>query len=125
MIWDYINNSKTLVNIDFSNSLYPSYLRIFKIFIYLITGEAPSPYMWGSMVLNILQKRYLAACALLNQDTTLWLVGGEDGDFHHNTSEFITLHDIPIQGPQLPFTISGHGIIKYKYVSMLIKVFLR
>ena len=28
-----------------------------------------------------------------DQGSTLWIVGGEDGDFAHNTSEFFTLND--------------------------------
>ena len=34
-----------------------------------------------------------------DQGSTLWIVGGEDGDFAHNTSEFLTLNDsVPLPG---------------------------
>ena len=126
----------------------------------LIISEAPPPYLWASMALNMLQKRASAACIGIHQGqcfqlflvifkrnyylvktssltpnwlllvpcnttynlnpiyfhewtieihllsvgntdqgSTLWIVGGEDGDFAHNTSEFLTLNDsVPIPG---------------------------
>ena len=64
----------------------------------LIISEAPPPYLWASMALNMLQKRASAACIGIHQGSTLWIVGGEDGDFAHNTSEFLTLSDIPLPG---------------------------
>ena len=71
----------------------------------LVIGEAPFPYLWTSMALNMLQKRTLASCCVLNQGRTLWITGGEDGDFALNTTEFITLEENPVIGPELPFTI--------------------
>ena len=57
------------------------------------------------MALNMLQKRTLASCCVLNQGRTLWITGGEDGDFALNSTEFITLEENPVIGPELPFTI--------------------
>ena len=53
----------------------------------------------------MLQKRTLASCCVLNQGRTLWITGGEDGDFALNSTEFITLEENPVIGPELPFTI--------------------
>ena len=71
----------------------------------LVIGEAPFPYLWTSVALNMLQKRTLASCCVLNQGRTLWITGGEDGDFALNSTEFITLEENPVIGPELPFTI--------------------
>ena len=71
----------------------------------LVIGEAPFPYLWTSMALNMLQKRTLASCCVLNQGRTLWITGGEDGDFALNSTEFITLEENSVIGPELPFTI--------------------
>ena len=61
------------------------------------------------MALNMLQKRTLASCCVLNQGRTLWITGGEDGDFALNTTEFITLEENPVIGPELPFTIRSQS----------------
>ena len=53
--------------------------------------------------------------------TTLWIVGGYDPDFNHlNSSEFIKLDKPSTIGPELPFQISGHSMIKLSYNAIFI-----
>ena len=61
---------------------------------------------------NMLQRREAAASVVLNQNT-LWIVGGHDGDVDLNTTEFITLDEGSIRGPDLPFTVSCHSLIQF------------
>ena len=56
-------------------------------------------------------KREAAASVVLDQDT-LWIVGGHDSDIDSNTSEFVRLDEPPMKGPNFPFAISCHTMVK-------------
>ena len=46
--------------------------------------------------------------------TTLWVVGGYDTDCEHlNSTEFVTLDHPSAVGPELPFTLKGHSMVKF------------
>ena len=66
-----------------------------------------------SIKMNMLNKRTSASSVVLNQNT-LWIVGGRDGEFDHLCStEYVKLGQLPVQGPELPFKISSHCMVKY------------
>ena len=60
---------------------------------------------------DLILKREAAASVVLDQDT-LWIVGGHDSDVDSNSSEFVRLEEPPIKGPNFPFTISCHTMVK-------------
>ena len=45
-------------------------------------------------------------------DSTLWIVGGEDSANYLKTTEFVFVNQPPIEGPDLPFAISGHCMVQ-------------
>ena len=60
-----------------------------------------------------LQKRAGASSVVLNP-STLWVVGGEGEHYDDiSSTEMITLDQPPAKGPELTFTISDHGMVKY------------
>ena len=74
-------------------------------------------YIIGQPDANIclLERRFDAASIVLN-NTTLWVVGGEvqyGHNLHLKSSEFIFIDQPPIEGPDLPFSISGHCMVQY------------
>ena len=67
----------------------------------------------SKMKMEMLEKRRSAAGVLLNYDT-LWIVGGLDcDDIGLRTTEFIKLGKHSVKGPDLPFSVYGHSMIKY------------
>ena len=67
--------------------------------------------------------RSYAASIILNE-TTLWIVGGEQGGgwIQHNSTEFITIDSkqqmTQAYGPELPFGISKHCMVKFNSTSI-------
>ena len=45
-------------------------------------------------------------------DSTLWITGGEDGANYLKSTEFVFVNQPPIEGPDLPFAISGHCMVQ-------------
>ena len=79
-----------------------------------------------NQMLKMIEKRFYAACVSLDQQDTIWIVGGKSRklgfgarnntryeDEHLKTTEIISLRMPPLLGPVLPFSISYHGIVKY------------
>ena len=60
----------------------------------------------------MLEQRANASSVILNQKNTLWVVGGKDKFKIHNTTEFVSFHQLSIEGPELPFTIHSHSVIQ-------------
>ena len=63
---------------------------------------------------NLLSRRAFGASVLIDQNM-LWIVGGWNRDFNDLAStEFISLENQPpIMGPDLPFTIRCHCMVRY------------
>ena len=59
------------------------------------------------------------AASIIFNETTLWIVGGEQGGgwIQHNSTEFITIDSkqqmTQAYGPELPFGISKHCMVKF------------
>ena len=57
------------------------------------------------------------AASIIFNETTLWIVGGEQGWTQHNSTEFITIDSnqgmTQSYGPELPFGISRHCMVKF------------
>ena len=51
-----------------------------------------------------MQKRFDASSIVLNE-STLWVVGGEDRASYLKSTEFIFIDQPPIRGPDLPISI--------------------
>ena len=60
----------------------------------------------------MLEQRANASSVVLDQNNTLWVVGGKDKLKFHNTTEFVSFHQLSIEGPELPFTIHSHSVIQ-------------
>ena len=45
-------------------------------------------------------------------DSTLWITGGEDSGNYLKSTEFVFVNQPPIEGPNLPFAISGHCMVQ-------------
>ena len=68
------------------------------------------------------EKRYGAASVVIN-DSSIWIVGGNNGENDLNSSEVISLHDNKgksTKGFQFPFTITFHCMIQYAANSVFI-----
>ena len=62
---------------------------------------------------NMLQKRAYASSVVLN-NSTLWVVGGEDENYDDlSSTEMVTLDNPPAKGPDLPFTIRRHCMVYF------------
>jgi len=61
--------------------------------------------------LQMQEKRFGAAGVVFN-DSTLWITGGEDGANYLKSTEFVFVNQPPIEGPDLPFAISGHCMVQ-------------
>ena len=60
----------------------------------------------------MVQNRFWASSVVFNE-STLWIVGGLDkNDTALATTEFISVDRGPTLGPELPFSIRGHCMIK-------------
>ena len=62
--------------------------------------------------IKLLQKRAYATCTNL-KNSTIWIVGGWNGSQDLNTTEFIEQDFSSNQGPELPFSIKDHGMIRF------------
>ena len=70
------------------------------------------------MKMEMLEERPYTASVTLNQKT-LWIVGGYTGNGMSST-EFLTLGQPSVKGPDLPFKIFGHSMIQYDEKSIYI-----
>jgi len=61
--------------------------------------------------IQMLEKRFGAAGVVFN-DSTLWITGGEDSGNYLKSTEFVFVNQPPIEGPNLPFAISGHCMVQ-------------
>ena len=62
--------------------------------------------------INMIQNRFWASSVVFNE-STLWIVGGLDkNDTALSTTEFISVDRGSTLGPELPFSIRGHCMIK-------------
>ena len=62
--------------------------------------------------MEMIEKRYDAASVVLNHDT-LWIVGGKDeNNIQLRSTEFIKRGQPSVKGPDLPFTVCNHSMIK-------------
>ena len=68
---------------------------------------------------KMIEKRYGAASVTLDQ-SSLWIVGGFNGNRTLRSTEFIKLGKPSVKGPDLPFAISGHSMIQYDEKSIYI-----
>ena len=66
----------------------------------------------------MLEKRYRASCVILNNKTA-WVVGGILAKSSTST-ELLSINEGAIKGPDLPFEIWGHCMIKYDENSIYI-----
>merc|ERR1712001_704809 len=72
------------------------------------------------MEMKLTEKRERAASVALDQ-STLWIVGGEDEHYHAlRSNEFIKLGQPSVKGRDLPFTIKYHSMIQYDEKSIYI-----
>ena len=55
--------------------------------------------------MKMIEKRYRAACVMLNDQKTAWIVGGEGSASAKTTTEFVTLNNSSVRGPDLPFQV--------------------
>ena len=55
--------------------------------------------------------RSLFSVSVFN-NSTLWITGGEDGANYLKSTEFVFVNQPPIEGPDLPFAISGHCMVQ-------------
>ena len=63
--------------------------------------------------MKMILKRYNAASVVLNHDT-LWIVGGQDeNNTQLRSTEFVKRGHPSVKGPDLPFTICNHSMIKF------------
>ena len=69
--------------------------------------------------IKMIEKRANAASVALDQ-STLWIVGGWNGNNDLSATEFIKLGQPSVKGPDLPFTISCHSMIQYNEKSIYI-----
>lgn len=53
----------------------------------------------------MIEKRYRAACVILNHQKTAWIVGGEGSAYAKTTTEFVTLNKTSVRGPDLSFEV--------------------
>ena len=74
-------------------------VQIFHVVKYSIQGNNDTSFEF-----NMTMKRYAASAISLNE-STMWIVGGHDGNIDSFTSEFITLNQ-STKGPDLPFSYS-------------------
>ena len=58
----------------------------------------------------MLEKRYNTSSVQLNENT-LWVTGG-NGRWEEKTTEFISLDEPPVKGPDLPLAITAHSMVK-------------
>ena len=58
--------------------------------------------------LQMLEKRKWPSSIVLDK-SKLWIVGGEN----LNSTEFISIAQNPVKGPDLPFTVFSHTLVKY------------
>ena len=62
--------------------------------------------------LQMIELRILASSVVLDE-TRLWVSGGlDEKEKSVNSSEFFSLDEPPEDGPKLPFTVSGHCMVK-------------
>ena len=66
--------------------------------------------------LEMIKKRCKASSVVLNDDSTIWIVGGTsdifESDKSHDSTEFLSINKPMSQiGPNLPFTIHSHGMV--------------
>ena len=72
------------------------------------------------MEMKMIEKREFAASVALDQ-STLWIVGGEDEHLNDlKSTEFIKLGQPSVKGPDLPFSICFHSMIQYDEKSIYI-----
>ena len=80
-----------------------------------ITDDSGPTVYQDSLVfgqIQLLQKRAYATCVNL-KNFTIWIVGGWNGSQDLNTTEFIEQDFSSNQGPELPFSIKDHGMIRF------------
>ena len=59
---------------------------------------------------DLLEKRYNTSSVQLNENT-LWVTGG-NGPREEKSTEFISLDEPPVKGPDLPLAITAHSMVK-------------
>ena len=64
---------------------------------------------------QMLEKRKWPSSSVLDK-STLWIVGGEN----LNSTEFMSIAQEPVKGPDLPFTVFSHTLVKYNSSSIYI-----
>ena len=69
--------------------------------------------------MKMIEKRCYAASVALDQ-STLWIVGGYNGNNSLNSTEFIKLGQPSVKGRDLPFTIGDHSMIQFDEKSIYI-----
>ena len=65
--------------------------------------------------LQVLEKRKWPSSIVLNK-STCWIVGGEN----LGSTEFISIAQNPVKGPDLPFTVFSHTLVEYNSSSIYI-----
>jgi hypothetical protein len=60
---------------------------------------------------EMLEERYNSASLTLNS-SHLWVTGGyNDNGYHLQTSEFVSIGQPSVQGPDLPYAVNGHCLV--------------
>jgi hypothetical protein len=59
---------------------------------------------------EMLEERYYSASLTLNS-SHLWITGGYNGNGYLQTSEFVSIGQPSVQGPDLPYAVYGHCLV--------------
>jgi hypothetical protein len=59
---------------------------------------------------EMLEERRYSASLTLNS-SHLWVTGGYNGNAYLQTSEFVSIGQDAVQGPDLPYTVAGHCLV--------------
>jgi hypothetical protein len=59
---------------------------------------------------EMLEERYYSASLTLNS-SHLWITGGNNGNVLLQTSEFVSIGQPAVQGPDLPYAVFGHCLV--------------
>ena len=70
------------------------------------------------MEMKMIERSFAASVAI--DQSTLWIVGGNNGQQSLSSTEFIKLGQPLVKGPDLPFSISFHSMIQYDEKSIYI-----
>jgi hypothetical protein len=58
----------------------------------------------------MLEERAYSASLTLNS-SHLWVTGGNNGNARLQTSEFVSIGQAAVQGPDLPYAVEGHCLV--------------